>query len=258
MYLVDGAQNQNRMDGGYALKLPVEAIAEFRILTQTAPPEYGGTAGATTSVVTRSGTNQFHGARVRVRAQRRVRCPELLFGGGRAAEAAPVRRHRSAARSTRDRLLFFGYYEGFRNKQGMTTTSTVPTALERQGDFSQLGVPLLNLAAGGVPFPGNKIPAGRDQSGLAERAEHVSARQRVAVDLPRDGHPRERLRPGRRPARFQRCLPTIRSSGATRIPAATTSIRFPFAARMCPASPRATISRRISPRSRTRTFSRRR
>ena len=53
MYLVDGAQNINRMDGGYALKLPVEAIAEFRILTQSAPPEYGGTAGATTSVVTR-------------------------------------------------------------------------------------------------------------------------------------------------------------------------------------------------------------
>ena len=40
MYLVDGAQNVNRMDGGYALKLPVEAIAEFRILTQSAPPEY--------------------------------------------------------------------------------------------------------------------------------------------------------------------------------------------------------------------------
>ena len=52
MYLVDGAQNMNRMDGGYALELPVEAIAEFRILTQSAPPEYGGTGGATTSVVT--------------------------------------------------------------------------------------------------------------------------------------------------------------------------------------------------------------
>jgi carboxypeptidase family protein len=37
VYLVDGAQNMNRMDGGYALKLPVDAIAEFRILTQSAP-----------------------------------------------------------------------------------------------------------------------------------------------------------------------------------------------------------------------------
>jgi hypothetical protein len=61
MYLIDGAQNVNRMDGGYALKIPVDAIAEFRILTQTAPPEYGGTGGATTAVVTRSGGNDFHG-----------------------------------------------------------------------------------------------------------------------------------------------------------------------------------------------------
>ena len=58
LYLLDGAQNANRMDGGYALKIPVDAIAEFRILTHGAPPEFGGTAGATTSVVTKSGTQR--------------------------------------------------------------------------------------------------------------------------------------------------------------------------------------------------------
>src|SRR6185437_2028671 len=62
MYVLDGAQNVNRMDGGYALKIPVDAIAEFRILTQTATPEYGGTGGATTSVATRSGSNELHGS----------------------------------------------------------------------------------------------------------------------------------------------------------------------------------------------------
>lgn len=62
MYVVDGAQNINRMDGGWALQVPVDAIAEFRILTQTAPPEYGGTGGATTTVVTKSGTNDYHGS----------------------------------------------------------------------------------------------------------------------------------------------------------------------------------------------------
>ena len=41
----------------------------------------------------------------------------------------------------------------------MTTTATVPTAAERTGDFSGMGTPLLNLAAGGVPFPDNRIPA---------------------------------------------------------------------------------------------------
>ena len=49
------------MDGGYALRVPVDAIVEFRILTQLAPPEYGGTGAATTTVVTRSGTNRVHG-----------------------------------------------------------------------------------------------------------------------------------------------------------------------------------------------------
>ena len=68
VYLLDGAQNANRMDGGFALKVPVDAIAEFRILTQSAPPEYGGTGGATTSIVTRSGPTSCTGA-VRVRAQ---------------------------------------------------------------------------------------------------------------------------------------------------------------------------------------------
>ena len=55
-------------------------------------------------------------------------------------------------------VFVFGYYEGFRNTQGITTSATVPTAAERQGDFSALSTPLLNLAAGGVPFPGNRLP----------------------------------------------------------------------------------------------------
>lgn len=157
MYLVDGAQNHNRMDGGFALKLPVEAIAEFRILTQTAPPEYGGTAGATTSVVTRSGTNQFHGALYDF-----VRNDVFDARNFFSEEVEPLKQHQFGGTVSgpvvRDRVLFFGYYEGFRNTQGMTTTATVPTAQERQGDFSHLGVPLLNLAAGGISFPGNRIP----------------------------------------------------------------------------------------------------
>ncbi len=156
-YLVDGVQNQNRMDGGYALKLPVEAIGEFRILTQTAPPEYGGTAGATTSVVTRSGTNQLRGALYEF-----VRNDAFDARNFFSAEVEPLEQNQFGATLggplRRDRVLFFGYYEGFRNKQGLTTSSTVPTALERQGDFSQLGVPLVNIAAGGVPFPDNRIP----------------------------------------------------------------------------------------------------
>ena len=169
MYLVDGAQNQNRMDGGYALKLPVEAIAEFRILTQTAPPEYGGTAGATTSVVTRSGTQPVSWRR----STSSCATTRSMPGTTSRRHVEPLKQHQFGGTAggpvTRDRVLFFGYYEGFRNTQGLTTTATVPTALERQGDFSQLGVPLLNLAAGGVPFPGNKIPEAAINPVVAQR-----------------------------------------------------------------------------------------
>jgi hypothetical protein len=157
MYLVDGAQNMNRMDGGYALKLPVEAIAEFRILTQSAPPEYGGTGGATTSVVTRSGNNQLHGNLYEFLRNDMFDARNFF-----SEEVEPLKQHQFGATVggpiARDKVFFFGYYEGFRNKQGTTTTATVPTAAERQGDFSGMSTPLLNLAAGGVPFPGNKIP----------------------------------------------------------------------------------------------------
>ncbi len=157
VYLVDGALNLNRMDGGFALKIPVDAIAEFRILTQSAPPEYGGTAGATTSVVTRGGSNQLQGS-----VYDFVRNDAFDARNFFSREVEPLNQHQFGGTAGGplqiNRAFFFGYYEGFRNKQGITTSATVPTAQQRQGDFSGLGTPLLNLAAGGVPFPGNQIP----------------------------------------------------------------------------------------------------
>ncbi len=157
VYLVDGGQNHNRVDGGYALRLPVDAIAEFRILTQSAPAEYGGTGGATTSVVTRSGGNQYHGS-----AYEFVRNDVFDARNFFSEDVEPLNQHQFGGTIggpiARNRAFFFGYYEGFRNKQGITTSATVPTQLEREGDFSEMGVPLLNIAAGGVPFPDNKIP----------------------------------------------------------------------------------------------------
>jgi Carboxypeptidase regulatory-like domain/TonB dependent receptor len=159
VYLVDGALNNNRMDGGFALKLPVDAIAEFRILTQSAPPEYGGTGGATTSVVTRSGGNAYHGSLYEF-----VRNDAFDARNFFSAEVEPLNQNQFGGTIggpvLKDRLFFFGYYEGYRNKQGQTTSATVPTAKERVGDFSEMGRPLLNSAACGVPFPGNKLPPG--------------------------------------------------------------------------------------------------
>jgi len=61
-FLIDGADNFNGVDGGFVLKPPVDAIAEFRILTHTANAEFGHSAGSTTNIITRTGTNAVHGA----------------------------------------------------------------------------------------------------------------------------------------------------------------------------------------------------
>lgn len=157
-FLVDGAKNINRMDSGFALRVPVDAIAEFRILTHTAPPEYGGTSGSTTSVVTKSGANDVHGSlyeffRNDLFDTRNFFSKDVeplkqnQFGG---TIGGPLRK---------DKLFAFGYYEGFRNRQGVTRSGTVPTVLQRSGDFSERTTPLLDLSNGGVPYAGNKLPS---------------------------------------------------------------------------------------------------
>ena len=59
---MDGGKNVNRMDSGFALRVPVDAISEFRILTHTALRNTAAASGSTTSVVTKSGTNALHGS----------------------------------------------------------------------------------------------------------------------------------------------------------------------------------------------------
>ncbi len=159
MYIIDGAQNVNRMDGGFALKIPVDAIAEFRIVTQAAAPEYGGTGGATTALVTRSGSNALHGSFYEF-----IRNDKLDARNFFSSSVEPLKQNQFGTTAggplKKDRLFLFGYFEGFRNRQGLTTSSVVPSVRQRAGDFSELKTPLINLAAGGIPLPGNKITAG--------------------------------------------------------------------------------------------------
>lgn len=156
-YLLDGSENNNRIDGGFALKIPVDAIEEFRILTHTAPPEYGGYSGSTTSVVTKGGSNAFHGTLYEFFRNDKMDTRNFF-----SAQVEPLKQNQFGGTVggpiQQDKLFFFGYYEGFRNRQGFTQSAAVPTAAQRRGDFSALPNPLINIAAGGVPYPNNQIP----------------------------------------------------------------------------------------------------
>ncbi len=150
-YLLDGSTNVNRVDGGYALRTPVDAIQEFRIITETAPAEYGGTSGATTTVVTRSGSNAFHGTAYEFLRNDAVDARNFF-----SASVEPLKQNQFGGvlggplRKNRD--FFLAYYEGFRNRQGITQSATVPSDAQRTGDFSGLTDPQT-----GQPVPAHQL-----------------------------------------------------------------------------------------------------
>jgi len=176
-YLLDGAGNVDSVNGGYALRIPVDAVNEFRILTLNAPAEYGDTSGATTSVVTKSGSNSFHGDVYEFLRNNAMDSRNFF-----AAQTEPLHRNQYGATLggpiRKDQDFFFAYYEGQRDSAGSTQAAIVPTAAERAGDFSGLTdpssgqpAPLINEFAG-QPFPGNLIPAYM-QSSIALLAEKL-------------------------------------------------------------------------------------
>src|SRR5713226_3969391 len=136
-FLIDGANNFNGVDGGFVLKPPIDAITEFKLLTHNASAEFGHSTGSTTNIITRSGTNAWHGAAWEFLrndamdarnffAERVEPLKQNQFGG---SLGGPLRK---------DKTFLFGYYEGFRNRQGETERVTVPSLKERVGDFSEM------------------------------------------------------------------------------------------------------------------------
>src|SRR5271170_1802047 len=136
-FLIDGADNFNTVDGGFVLEPPVDAIAEFRLLTHTANAEFGHSTGSTTNIITRSGTNSFHGS-----AWEFFRNDALDAKSFFADSVEPLKRNQFGGvfggPIKKDKTFVFGYYEGLRNHQGETARTTVPSDAERTGNFADL------------------------------------------------------------------------------------------------------------------------
>ena len=136
-FLIDGANNFNGVDGGFVLKPPIDAITEFKILTHNANAEFGNTLGSTTNIITRSGTNAYHGALWEF-LRNDIFDATNYFG----TTTEPLKQNQFGGTFggpiVKEKSFFFGYYEGFRNRQGETDSSTVPSAAELQGNFAEI------------------------------------------------------------------------------------------------------------------------
>jgi len=154
-YLLDGATNVDSVNGGYAIRVPVDAVSEFRILSLNAPAEYGQTSGATISVVTKSGTNSLHGSVYDFFRNNYLDARNFF-----APSSDPLHRNQYGATLggpvRKDKDFFFVYYEGQRDASGVTQGAIVPTAAERAGNYA--GQPPLINEFSGQQFPNNMIP----------------------------------------------------------------------------------------------------
>ena len=136
-FLIDGADNFNNVDGGFVMEPPVDAIAEFRILTHTANAEFGHSTGSTTNIVTRSGTNAYHGSLWEF-----LRNDALDAKSFFATAVEPLKRNQFGGTFggpvKKDKTFFFLYYEGLRERAGETSEATVPSKDERNGNFGEV------------------------------------------------------------------------------------------------------------------------
>jgi hypothetical protein len=160
---IDGGNAQNVLVGDQGLNFdpPIEALQEFNVSVSNYSAELGRTGGGVVQMTTKSGTNQFHGSAYEyIRndafdartffARNKVKLRYNLFG---ASIGGPIRK---------DKTHFFFNYEGRRETRGGTQIHNVPTAAERQGDFSGNARVIRDPeAAGRAPFAGNRIPASR-------------------------------------------------------------------------------------------------
>jgi len=135
-FTVNGGDGNDQFAGLPAIQPSPDAIAEFRVLTNTFDAEYGRNSGAVVNVVTKSGTNNFHGSTYEFFRNQSLNAKNFFdtaksdylqnqFG---ATLGGPIHK---------DKTFFFVTYEGDRIRRGTSgDTVNVPTAAERVGDFS--------------------------------------------------------------------------------------------------------------------------
>jgi Carboxypeptidase regulatory-like domain/TonB dependent receptor len=132
-WTVDGIDDNERIIGTIGVKPNVEGIQEITVETNSYAAEAGRTAGGVINIVTKSGTNQFHGtayeffrnditdARSVFETVAQGPKPELRQNQYGGSFGGPI---------FKNRTFFFGDYEGFRQVAGVTYTGTVPTIAE--------------------------------------------------------------------------------------------------------------------------------
>ncbi|MBB5061942.1 TonB-dependent receptor [Granulicella mallensis] len=146
---IDGLDNNERIIGTIGVRPSIDAIQEFRVETNQYTAEVGRTAAAVINILTKSGTNTFHGSAYEFLRNDILDARDYFSTSGPKPEFRQNQFGGSIGGPIiRDKTFFFADFEGLRRVQGTTSTVTVPTLFEEQnpGNFSDAGGPVLTAA----------------------------------------------------------------------------------------------------------------
>jgi hypothetical protein len=160
-HLIDGMDNNERYIGTIGVKPSMDAIQEIRVETNLYSAESGRTGGGVINILTKSGTNAFHGSAYEF--YRNDRFDERDYF----ATIDPILNQHQFGGSiggpiVSNRTFFFGDYERLNSTSGQVNNLTIPTLKMRQGDFSEVSGQIFDpFTSPRVAFPNNQIPANR-------------------------------------------------------------------------------------------------
>ena len=164
-FTIDGVDDNERFIGTVIVKPSVDALQEMKVQANLYSAEFGRTAGGVINFVTRSGSNAFHGSLFEFFRNQHLDARSFFAG-----VKPPYHQNQFGGSNggaiKKNRVFYFGDYEGFRVHQGQAFVDSVPTLAERQGNFSGLNPifdPFSTTAGSTVRtrFPGDQIPANR-------------------------------------------------------------------------------------------------
>ena len=171
--LLDGTDNRDALLSLIVINPTLESLSEAKITTAAYDAEFGATAGVI-SVQTKSGTNDFHavGFNFLRNGVLNARNPFTQFNPIRGTNRyIPVTQYNqfggaASGKIIADKLFWFGDYQGTRRNTGGSALLRVPSAAERAGDLSGLGLDIFDPASGDTPaartqFANNRIPTNR-------------------------------------------------------------------------------------------------
>ena len=185
-YLYDGIAVLQPEPGTVPFFPIVDAIQEFKVVTNAPPAEFGRFNGGVINLSTKAGSNELHGSVFEFLRNERLNARNLFAPSTAASPDKPeFRRHQFGfvlgGPIAKDKTFFFADYQGTRQSIERVRISTVPTALQRQGIFTEAvagRVPVIYDPSttapgpGGTvtrePFPANTIPGNRIDRVAAE------------------------------------------------------------------------------------------